>query len=227
MLRKTAVLIAAFSLAILAMPALAQDDEGGDRASALGVGVFGGYILGDEISKDTTAPRNLELDDMPVLGGVFFIDVSERSRYELRIGYTQTTVQNVPVLVEDEFDPDPILEGYRDVDANIFVLDIAYIPRFGIGEKLRIGIPFGLGWATLLEDEVFIPEGKVSGRNLNEQLSGGSGMTYFLGVQATMPLSERMEFFFDARIKRYHRLVNIREQNAQMIEGTFGLLWSF
>ncbi len=227
MLRKTAVLIAALSLAVLTLPALAQEDEGGDRASALGVGVFGGYALGDEITKLSVEGENLELDDTPMIGGIFFIDIRERSRYELRIGFGQTTVQNAPVFEDDQFNPDGIFTGFRDVDATLFFLDIAYIPRFGLGEKLRMGIPLGLGWGTLLEDEEFISEGKVPGRSLTDTVSGGSGMSYFVGVQVTLPLGDTTEFFFDARIKRYHRLVNITEQNAQLVEGTVGVLWQF
>jgi hypothetical protein len=59
-------------------------------------------------------------------------------------------------------------------------------------------------------------------------LKDGSGMTYFVGVRADWQLGDGpWGLGVDARLHRFHRLVNVREQNAQGIDLTVSITRKF
>lgn len=211
MLRKLFVVLALCALALC--PAIAQEEEGGgDQILGWGYGAYLGYMFGDTISEATFFPGALqpEVDDAAVIGGLVRFDISDVSRWEARLGFSPLTVTSTP---------------NGDVDADLYYLDLGYVRRFELG-SVDLGIPLGLGWGTLQEDDDFSDPGTIVDLNQTTAAEGGSGVTYFLGVQADFDLSDRLALVVDARIRRFHRLQNVVEQTAQMPEVSFAFVWS-
>ncbi len=182
-----------------------------ERASSrYGFGVYAGQIFGDTISEATFVGEfTPELDDSTVLGGLMTIAIAEKTRLELRLGLSSTTVLGTP---------------NGDIGAKLYYFDLAYVPRFGSG-KVTWGVPFGVGWATLDEDGPFTNFGQIPDRDPSLIVSGGSGVDFFVGLQAEIPLGERLSVIFDGRFKRFHRLQNVLERTAKTTEITVGLHW--
>jgi len=188
------------------------DSGAGESASdsPFGWGVFAGQLFGDTISELTfQGGFTPELDDSVLLGGYLTLDIGEQARLELRLAASSTTVLNTP---------------NGDIDGTLYELDIAWIPRFGRG-RVRWGMPVGAGWATFDEDADFSNPAQIPLRDPNLIASGGSGVVYFLGLQAEFPLRGRTSFVIDGRFKRYHRLQNVMERTAKTAEVTVGLRW--
>ncbi|RMF70620.1 MAG: hypothetical protein D6738_15660 [Acidobacteria bacterium] len=178
--------------------------------SNLGYGVFVGQLFGDEIS-EFSFPGNLTptLDDSTLLGGLLTLEIGERARFEIRLAASSTTVTDTP---------------NGDIDGTLFMLDLAWIPRFGSG-KVRWGVPIGAGWATFDEDGPFSMPGQIPQRDSSVIASGGSGVTYFAGLQAAIPLGRSTSIIFDGRLRRFHRLQNVLERTAKTSEVTVAVHW--
>jgi hypothetical protein len=176
-----------------------------------GWGIFAGYLLGDTISKQSYPDiGNAELDDTPVIGGMWFQDISARTRFELRLGLGPTTVLKVP---------------NGDTDAVLWYFDLAFIPRWKLGST-TLGVPVGVGWAGLHASDPFA--NSIPNRDPDLVLKDGSGMTYFVGVRADWQLGDGpWGLGVDARLHRFHRLVNVREQNVQGIDLTVSITRKF
>jgi hypothetical protein len=217
MIRKVLVWCA---LALLvAVPAFAQEtqepaEEATEAAagvpSRMGAGVYVGYLTGELLSEQTfdggTEP---EMDDDALIGGVFYINTSDLWRFELRLTYSPRTILDTP---------------RGEIDADLAYLDLVFVPKWQVGGWV-LGAPFGAGWAVMIEDEIF--SDRVPGQDISLNLEGGSGVTYFLGAQALRPVGENSAFVIDARLRRFHRLVNVTEKTVNSEEVTLGWLWSF
>jgi hypothetical protein len=231
MLRKLLVGIALTLLVVT--PALAQETEsaeageaGNGEPSSRGWGLHAGYLIGDEISEESFGDElqfKATLEDDAAFGGSFWADMNETWRFEIRLNYVPATISNVAPLGWNE---DPDVDGpARTLSADMFYLDVGFIPYFDLSESLRLGIPFGLGWAALYADEVFsdfVPE-----RSIGLQQEDGSGATYYLGLQLTYEMNDRWELFVDGRFKRFHRLASILERTAKTNEFTVGFMKRF
>jgi opacity protein-like surface antigen len=206
---------------LLAAPALAQEGEAAEEAkSPLGWGLYAGYLMGDVISEASFGDEGqfqAELDDDAIFGGLFWAEMNENWRFETRLTYMPATILNVAPF--DWFGPEP--DGpARTVSADIFYLDVGFIRFFDLGESVRLGIPFGVGWASSYTDEVF--SDFIPGRSIGLQQEDGSGGTYYLGFQLLFEVSDRWELFVDSRFKRFHRLTNVLERTAKTNEFTVG-----
>ena len=211
---------------LLAAPALAQEDETTTEApSSSGLGFYAGYLLGDVISEASFGDEGqfqAELDDDAVFGGLFFADMNEKWRFETRLTYMPATILNAAPF--DWFGPEPDGEA-RDVSADLFYIDVGFIRFFDLGESVRLGIPFGLGWAAAYSDEVY--SDFIPGRSIGLQQEDGSGGTYYLGVQMLFELGDTWELFVDTRFKRFHRLTSVLERTAKTNEFTVGFCRRF
>jgi hypothetical protein len=220
MLRKLTTGIAL--AALLAAPAFAQEEETAtEPQTPLGWGLYTGYLLGDVVSEASFGDEEQfqpELDDTSVFGGVFWAEMNENWRFETRLAYMPATYLNVPPF--GWFGPEP--DGpAREVSVDIFYLDVAFVRFFDLGESVRLGIPFGVGWAAAYGDEEVLSD-FVPGRSIGVQQEDGSGGTYFAGLQLLFEVGDTWELFVDARLKRFHRLTSILERTAKTNEFTIG-----
>jgi len=228
MLRKLVLILLVSTLALSVFPAQAQDTEGDapeDAPERGAWGIFAGFLQGSELTNNQifgSVARPLasrpELDDGATFGAIYSIQTAPRWILETRIGLSSTTVLDAPDLT------DPGVNPPRMVDAQLFYLDIALIPTFTWGE-FTLGIPFGGGWGSVSADEVIAPF--IPGRSIELKLEGGNGAQYFAGLQGRWRTGGRWSLFADARIHRFHRLVNVTEQNVNAPEITFGFLRHF
>ena len=210
MLRKL-VTVLVFGLLLAAGPiALAQstDAPGGEKRQAA-YGFTLGYMIGDVASQLEQDGFQPELDDELTVGVLYIVKMSESTDYETRLSYSPGTMINTE---------------NGDVSTQIFFLDFTLIPHFNIG-GFRLGVPFGLGWAAAREDKNFIEQ--IRGRQIGVEQSGGSGMTYYLGLRSDFKVGVKWKMFVDLRARRFHRLVNVRERTLKNTELAIGFIKGF
>lgn len=223
MLRKLLIVLTVTLLA--ALPVLSQEADTEEEHTPLGWGLYAGYLMGDVLTEEKFGDDlqfEPTLDDDAIFGGLFWAEMNENWRFELRLTYMSATVLDNPPY--EWFGPEPDGEA-RSVDMDIFYLDASFIRFFDLGEKVRIGIPFGVGWASAYADEPL--SDFIFGRSINLQLEDGSGGMYFLGTQLVFEVGEDWEFFIDGRFRRFHRLTNVVERNAKTSEFTIGFSKQF
>jgi hypothetical protein len=224
MLRKGLLLIGLCGAGV-SFPVVAQEGGGSDPAappaeesgeakgadSTMGWGVSLGWFLGDDVTKQTYPGfGTAAIDDDLIFGGCFYNETSERALVEIRLQFSPNQFINTP---------------NGTISMVLWMIDVAYVPHWQLG-KIRLGVPFGLGWAGSHASKVLADS--IPLRDPELQLKDGSGMQYFIGGQATMPLGKSAwSLQFDARLHRLHRLVNVREVNVQALTVTLGLSRSF
>jgi hypothetical protein len=192
----------------------AEEEAGRNKAW----GVFVGSIQGAEVTNQSIFGLRPEIDDSFVFGGLLRVEASGIWVMETRLGLSSTKFLDMPDL------EDPVNNPPREVDADLFYLDVALVPTFEWG-KVTFGIPFGVGWAGTSSDgdlSSFLP-----GRDIDLKFTDGSGPQYFAGVQAHFPVGSSWGILLDARYHRFHRLTNVIEQNANMPEFSVGITRSF
>ncbi len=183
----------------------AEDEEPKRQAWGLSVG----YLVGDLASELKQDGFQAELDDEMTLGVFYLVEMSERIDFETRLSVSPSTMLNTE---------------NGDVSTTVIFLDFTLIPRLKIG-SFELGVPFGLGWATTMEDGPYLNQ--VYGRRTGIQQTGGSGATYFLGLRKDFKLGEKWSAFADLRARRFHRLVNIRERTVKTTELAIGFVRDF
>lgn len=215
------------SLALAADESTATEGQTASAKTPMAVGVFAGYLLGDQVSESTfrffnqTSP--LELDDATGLGVFFTTAVSPKTDFELRLGMAKTKFLNVPTRQRDEFgEPKGPME---EEEAFLYYLNVGFVPSWTLG-SIKLGIPFGFGWGQSSPDQNLAEDGTI-GLGESNGLDGGGGMLIYAGLQASYPIGERWTIVADARLQRFHRLVNVTERSAKLFEFAIGIKRSF
>lgn len=208
-----AVVFALVPFSALAQEPPAEEPKPAEAAapSLNGWGVSLGFFKGNEVTKQNYPGIGVaSIDNGVTIGALWYHELSGRSRFEAKLSFSPNTFVDTP---------------NGDVNALVWYIDLAYIPYWKFG-KTRVGVPFGLGWAGShtsgpLAD--FVPN-----RDEALTLNDGSGMQYFIGGQVAWRLGESpWTLQSDLRVHRFHRITNVREVNAQIIDVTVALTRSF
>ncbi|MFN7964083.1 MAG: hypothetical protein U0V87_00110 [Acidobacteriota bacterium] len=176
-----------------------------------GWGISLGWFVGNDVTKQSYPGIGVaSIDDGVTVGGLWYHDLSARTRFEAKLSFSPNSFVNTP---------------NGDVNALVWYLDLAYIPYWTFG-KTRLGIPFGLGWAGSHTSGPLADS--IPNRDEALTLNDGSGMQYFIGAQAAWRLGQSpWSIQTDLRTHRFHRIVNVREINTQIIDVTVALTRSF
>lgn len=224
-------LILLIGLGLVVSPTWAQeDDEPGE--SRMGWGVFTGFLQGGIASNRAIPGRDAQafntfrptLDDSVTIGATYYIQSTERTRFEARLAYSPNEMLFTP---------------NGNIDTDLVYLDLAIVPRIGKG-NLKVAFPFGIGWASGMASERYTPDcpdndldgvpdpcSPIPGRQLGIHLEDGDGGTYFIGWQVDYKLKSNWNLMLDVRARRFHRLLNVEEQNVKASELTIGFTRGF
>ncbi len=228
MLRVLGLIVLLSACAASFLPAAAQDEDVEAEQNPRDRGAWGfyaGFLQGNELTNESlfgtgfmSISSRPELDDAATIGGVFSVQTADSWILEIRLALSSTKILDAPD------DMDPGVNPNREIDAELFYLDVGLLPTWTWGD-FTLGVPFGIGWAGLSEDGVISPF--IPGRTFTLQLKGGDGAQYFVGVQGRWRTGDGWSLFADARVHRFHRLTNVLEQNVQSPEISFGFLRHF
>lgn len=196
---------------LLVMPlTLGQADEQSEQAKRPAAwGLTLGYLTGDAASELEQDGFRAELDDSVTLGVFYLVKMSESTDFETRFTFSSTKMLNTE---------------NGDVTTTLMYLDFTLIPHINIG-KFKLGVPMGMGWAVSSASDPFLDQ--VRGRTIGLAQTDGSGVTYYLGLRKDFDLKGNWDMFVDARARRFHRLVNVRERSVKSTEVTFGFVKHF
>jgi opacity protein-like surface antigen len=201
--------------------------------SKSGWGLRFGRLTGDYVSDVPLGKPDDYLDEAPTLadssfgGAFYYIDFKPSWRFEVRLNYAPSEVEHVCPNVDTQSD-DPAMRSCRaneaTVGTDILYFDLLVMPHFKIGKsRFGLGVPFGVGWANASADVDYAPPSELISRSGDVAMSGASGMTYFAGLRPFVTFWRGKTLFLEARLNRFHRLVNTNASTVHSNEYSVGM----